>query len=248
MDDRGNGAKVPRVAGPLEERIRDIPSPNRDERPQGRPIDTLVIHYTGMRSAEEAIQRLADPEAKVSAHYLIHEDGRILRMVPESDRAWHAGVSHWRGRGRLNDTSIGIELVNPGHEFGYRPFPQAQIDSLTLLCRDILKRHPIPARNVVGHADIAPTRKEDPGELFDWHALARAGVGLWPTRAMPALSAPEDRDNAALLLERIGYDVTDRTAAIVAFQRHFRPDRIDGRMDPETFGLLLALASEVTGP
>jgi N-acetylmuramoyl-L-alanine amidase len=248
MDQHGAGPHSPIIKGPLEKRIWDRPSPNRDERPQGHPIDTLVIHYTGMRSAEEAINRLRDPEAKVSAHYLIDEDGRILRMVPEIDRAWHAGVSRWRGRGRINDTSIGIELVNPGHEFGYRPFPSPQMDSLIQLCRDVLKRHPIPARNVVGHADIAPTRKEDPGELFDWHALARAGVGLWPTRALLALSAREDRENADRLLEHIGYDVTDRTAAVIAFQRHFRPDNIDGQVDMETMGLLLALASEVKGP
>jgi N-acetylmuramoyl-L-alanine amidase len=233
---------------PLDKRIHDHPSPNWDDRPDGRTIDTLVLHYTGMRTATDAIERMTDPEAKVSAHYLIHEDGLILRLVDEDKRAWHAGVSRWRGRGRVNDTSIGIELVNPGHEFGYRPFPKEQMDSLILLCRDILKRHPIPARNVVAHADIAPTRKEDPGELFNWHALARAGVGLWPTRVTPALSPQEDREHADLLLERIGYDITDKIAATIAFQRHFRPGNIDGAMDMETLGLLLALTTEIDGP
>ncbi|WP_413206168.1 N-acetylmuramoyl-L-alanine amidase [Rhodospirillum sp. A1_3_36] len=248
MDEYGAEPHSPIIKAPLEERIRNRPSPNRDERPQGQPIDTLVIHYTGMRSAGEALERLEDPEAKVSAHYLIDEDGQILRLVAESDRAWHAGVSYWRGRERINDTSIGIELVNPGHEFGYRPFPSPQMNSLIHLCRAILKRHPIPARNVVGHADIAPTRKEDPGELFDWHALARAGVGLWPTRPLLALSARKDQENADRLLEHIGYDVTDRTAAVVAFQRHFRPANIDGQVDMETMGLLMALTSEIKAP
>src|SRR5690606_33634808 len=133
-------------------------SPNFDERPEGASIDMLVLHYTGMRTPEEALHRLQDEQAKVSAHYFVKEDGEIIQLVPESKRAWHAGVSCWRGRESLNDTSIGIEVVNPGHEFGYRHFPAIQMLSVIELCQEILDRHSIPARNVVGHSDIAPER------------------------------------------------------------------------------------------
>ena len=158
-------------------------SPNCDERPDGVAIDMLVLHYTGMPSAEGALARLTDPTAKVSAHWLIEEDGAIISLVPEAMRAWHAGVSFWRGASGVNARSIGIELVNPGHEFGYRPFPERQMAALIELARDITTRHAIPARNVIGHADVAPRRKMDPGELFDWRRLARAEIGLWPEQA-----------------------------------------------------------------
>ena len=156
------------------------PSPNHDSRPPGAAIDMLVLHYTGMIDARAALDRLCDPAAKVSAHYLIDEDGAVHRLVAESRRAWHAGRAVWRGNGDVNGASIGIELVNPGHEFGYRPFPDPQMDALIALARAILARHPIPARNVVGHSDVAPARRADPGELFDWARLAAAGIGLWP--------------------------------------------------------------------
>ena len=161
--------------------VVDMPSPNRDERlGDAGPVDTLVLHYTGMVSAEAALARMTDARAKVSAHWCIGEDGTLWRLVPEEHRAWHAGRSEWRGRCSVNDFSIGIELVNPGHEHGYRPFPQAQMDALLDLARAIVARHPIDPRNVVAHADIAPTRRQDPGELFDWASLAQAGIGLWP--------------------------------------------------------------------
>jgi N-acetylmuramoyl-L-alanine amidase len=153
------------------------PSPNFDVRPG--PVDVLVLHYTGMQSAGAALERLCDPVAKVSSHYLVDEDGTAYRLVEEQNRAWHAGVSSWRGVARLNDASIGIEIVNPGHEFGYRAFPEAQMAAVLELCRGIIGRHKIPARNVVAHSDIAPDRKQDPGELFPWRWLAGEGVGLW---------------------------------------------------------------------
>ena len=214
-----------------------------------------------MRTGEEAIARLCNPEAKVSAHYVVEEDGRIFALVPEQKRAWHAGISHWRGRDGLNDVSIGIEIVNPGHEFGYRPFPKAQMKALATLCREILSRHPIPARNVVGHSDIAPDRKEDPGELFDWLLLADKGVGIfscglspkWQDDPLPELCAGQAGEAVASLQETLkefgyGIDVTgvfdDRTCHVVrAFQRHFRPKLILEIWDSEcaeTLSRLLA--------
>jgi N-acetylmuramoyl-L-alanine amidase len=211
------------------------PSPNHDARSQdgrgGAPIDMLVLHYTGMPSAEAALERLCDPAAKVSAHYTIDEDGTVYVHVPEDRRAWHAGLSYWAGARDINARSIGIELVNPGHDYGYRPFPEAQIAALIVLARDILKRHPIPAARVLGHSDVAPARKDDPGELFPWESLARDGVGLWPQK--------RGGDPGAEALSRFGYDPdTPRDKAITAFQRHFRPAKIDGIWDQECAGLL----------
>lgn len=198
----------------------------------------LVLHYTGMPSAEEALVRLCDPAAKVSAHYLIDEDGTVVALVDEARRAWHAGVAYWRGARDVNGRSIGIELVNPGYEFGYRPFPEAQMAALENLAKGILVRHPIPARNVVGHSDVAPTRKQDPGELFDWRRLAAAGIGLWPENVVPHTAS---QDAVAAMLAEYGYDVADVPAAIVAFQRRFRPERIDGVADADTVGRVAAL-------
>lgn len=213
-------------------------SPNFDQRAPGLSVDMLVIHYTGMETAEAALKRLCDPKAKVSAHYMIGEDGTVLALVDESKRAWHAGVASWRGEADVNGRSIGIELVNPGHEFGYRPFPEAQMAALEKLAKDILARHPIAPANVVGHADVAPARKRDPGELFDWRRLARAGVGLWVEDAPPIdVSTAE----AIRLLSAFGYDVDDPVLAVCAFQRHFRPRLFDGEVDGETGGLLTAL-------
>lgn len=211
--------------------IRDLASPNFDDRPAGQKIDMLVLHYTGMRDAKAALDRLVDPAAQVSAHYLIDEDGTVVRLVDESKRAWHAGVSTWRGESGVNARSIGIELVNPGHEFGYRPFNEAQMAALEQLARAILARHHISARNVVGHSDVAPTRKSDPGELFDWRRLATAGIGLWPTTM---IVEPTAENGVAEALADIGYDIADRRAAVIAFQRRFAPHRLDGVPDLET--------------
>lgn len=218
--------------------IIETPSPNFDAR--DLPISMIVLHYTGMQDAQSAIARLTDPEAKVSAHYLVAEDGTILRMVAEDKRAWHAGRSHWRGTTNVNGASVGIEIVNPGHEWGYRPFPDAQIASVIPLVAEIKARYGITRGNVVGHSDVAPTRRQDPGELFPWHSLARLRLALpRPTRN---LVDPGWTDGGFMLaLERFGYDVTDRNAAVVAFQRRFRPELIDGAIDMECRCILLAL-------
>jgi len=217
----------------------DRPSPNHG--PRAGAIDMLVLHYTGMRSVEEALERLCSPTAAVSAHYLVGEDGMVWRLVDEDRRAWHAGVSSWRGQRDVNGASIGIELANPGHEFGYRAFPETQMAALEALARGILARHAIPARNVVGHSDVAPARKQDPGELFDWPRLARAGIGLWPAASFPSAPTP---DEAARLLAAIGY-ATDAAAEAVlaAFQRHFRPAFCDGVLDDETGRRIAAVAA-----
>jgi len=213
------------------------PSPNFDDRPNTTPIDMLVLHYTGMQTPEAALDRLCDAAAKVSAHYLIDEEGTVYALVEEDRRAWHAGVSFWRGATDINARSIGIELVNPGHEFGYREFPPPQMAALKELAVKILDRHPIPARNVVGHADVAPARKTDPGELFDWAGLAAAGIGLWPDGDV----SDGDPAEVSAMLSDYGYDVTDAVAAITAFQRHFHPESLDGSADAETAGRLRAL-------
>jgi N-acetylmuramoyl-L-alanine amidase len=218
--------------------IIETPSPNFDERTS--PVSILVLHYTGMPDAAGAIARLSDPEAKVSCHYLIAEDGQIVRMVAEDKRAWHAGKSHWRGLDNLNSASIGIEIVNPGHEFGYRPFPEAQIDALIPLISDIIARHGITRGNVVGHSDIAPARKQDPGELFPWYRLAKLRLAL--PRPTKNLMDPHWSDAGFLLaLNRFGYDIADPLAATVAFQRRFRPELLDGTIDGECRAILLAL-------
>src|SRR4051812_17464391 len=173
----------------------------------------LVLHYTGMPTAVAALARLCDPAARVSAHYLIDEDGCILGLVPDHRRAWHAGVSWWQGRGNLNDVSIGIELVNPGHEWGYRPFPEAQMAALVALCRNLVGRWRIPATRVVAHSDVAPSRKQDRGELFAWPRLARAGMGLWPASA--AREVP-DEDKARCLLAVIGYPLEPQGVTLAA--------------------------------
>ena len=214
------------------------PSPNFDER--ACPVSMIVLHYTGMTSAAAALERLCDSAAKVSAHYLVDEDGAVHQLVAEGKRAWHAGRSHWRGVTDINSASIGIEIVNPGHEFGYRPFPEAQIEALIPLVADIKDRHAITRGNVVGHSDIAPARKQDPGELFPWGKLARLRLAL--PRPTKNLLDPGWSDAGFLLaLERFGYDVTDPLAATVAFQRRFRPELIDGTVDAECRMLLLAL-------
>lgn len=217
---------------------REEPSPNFNER--RRPVSMVVLHYTGMRTGQEALERLCDPAAEVSAHYLIDEDGTVFRLVDEGRRAWHAGRSCWRGEDDVNSASIGIELVNPGHEWGYRPFPRAQMDALLPLLGSIVTRYDIPRANVVGHSDVAPARKEDPGELFDWDLLARHHLAL--PRPDVALGDPFPNEGAFYLaLERFGYDVSDGPAALRAFQRRWRPERIDGTLDLQSGALLFAL-------
>lgn len=218
-------------------------SPNHEPRRGGARPDMIVLHYTDMASARDALARLCDPLAKVSAHYLIDEDGTLYRLVAEDRRAFHAGVSYWGGERDINSRSIGIELQNPGHTLGYRAFPPAQIDALIGLIGDVRARNAVPDAHILGHSDVAPDRKRDPGELFPWARLARAGIGLWPE---PAPAAP---DALAGLLSEVGYDpAAERRVA--AFQRRFRPDRVDNRPDGETAalaaGYLRALAREAT--
>ncbi len=216
----------------------DTPSPNFDVRTL--PVTMIVLHYTGMQDAAEAIHRLTDPEAKVSSHYLVAEDGQVMHLVDEANRAWHAGRSRWREIDDVNSASVGIEIVNPGHEFGYRPFPEAQIEALIPLVADIKDRHAITRGNIVGHSDIAPTRKQDPGELFPWNRLAKLRLAL--PRPTKNLIDPNWTDSGFLLaLERFGYDVSDPFAATVAFQRRFRPELLDGTIDGECRAILLAL-------
>jgi N-acetylmuramoyl-L-alanine amidase len=224
------------------------PSPNRGERRNGARADILVLHYTGMTSAEEALLRLCSPESEVSAHYLIIEDGQVVQLVPEARRAWHAGVSVWAGETDINSCSIGMEIANPGHDFDYPDFPERQIAAVIALSRDILARHPVPADRVVAHSDIAPLRKQDPGEKFPWQRLHEAGVGLWvepmPLEPGPALTLGDTGPAVAQLQEALaayGYGI-DRSGqydaltrdVIVAFQRHFRPALVDGIADVST--------------
>lgn len=230
----------------------DAPSPNFDARTA--PPDMLVLHYTGMQSGEAALARLRDPEAKVSAHYLVEEDGRVFTLVAEARRAWHAGVSFWAGETNINAVSIGVEIVNPGHEFGYRPFPDAQVEAVIALLSDVRSRWDIPDSRILGHSDVAPARKEDPGELFPWRRLAEAGHGVW-VEANPA-PGPElrvgDGGPGVLALQgalrRIGYDAKPTgtfeeadAVLITAFQRHWRSERVDGVADGETRARLVAV-------
>ncbi|WP_264585947.1 N-acetylmuramoyl-L-alanine amidase [Sphingobium sp. B7D2B] len=216
----------------------ETPSPNFDDRTL--PVSILVLHYTGMPDAQSAINWMANPDSKVSAHYVVTEEGKVVRMVDETKRAWHAGRAWWRGITDVNSASIGIEIVNPGHEWGYRPFPQAQIDALIPLVHDIMQRRRITRGNVVGHSDVAPARKQDPGELFPWSKLSRLRLALpRPTRN---LMDPLWSDGAFMLaLERFGYDIAEPEAAVTAFQRRFRPELIDGVIDGECRAILLAL-------
>jgi N-acetylmuramoyl-L-alanine amidase len=208
----------------------------------------LVLHYTGMESAEAALDWLTREESKVSCHYLVDEAGRITQMVRESERAWHAGQSLWAGETDLNSCSIGIEIHNPGHDFDYPDFPDAQIEAVVALCRDILSRHPIPPGRIVAHSDIAPVRKRDPGEKFAWDALAQAGVGLYVQPAAagadqglslgdegkPVLELQQDLAAFGYGVELTGTYGKGMESVVQAFQRHFRPERIDGVADVST--------------
>lgn len=237
------------MSGPA---VRDLPSPNQDDRPADTPIDMLMLHYTGMKTAREAVDRLRDPDARVSSHYVVDEDGAVLRLVQERRRAWHAGVSYWRGHEELNARSIGIEIVNPGHEWGYRDFPVLQLAAVCDLCLSILSRYSIPPCNIVAHSDVAPDRKQDPGEKFDWEELARNGVGFWPF-AVPDLGTAETPDTVVPEVRRalasIGYRVApdgpmhaSLSTTVCAFQRHWRPEAVTGRIDVGTLARLRAVA------
>lgn len=230
----------------------ETPSPNFDART--KVPDMLVLHYTGMETGAAALARLTAPEAKVSSHYLVEEDGRIFRLVPEERRAWHAGVSFWKGEEGVNHASIGIEIVNPGHEFGYRPFPSAQIDAVIALVADIRSRWQIDDNRILGHSDVAPARKQDPGELFPWKRLAEAGHGIWaeaePAPGDPLVEGAEGVGVFALQagLTRLGYDCApsgrfdQATREIVsAFQRHWVQSRWDGVADGLTRATLMAV-------
>ncbi len=217
-------------------RLRERASPNHDER--NGPVSFLILHYTGMKTAGAALDRLCDKEAEVSSHYLVEENGTVWQLVDESRRAWHAGPSFWRGETALNARSIGIEIVNPGHEHGYVPFPDVQMQAVVELCRGILARHPIAARDVLAHSDIAPDRKEDPGELFDWQRLAAQGIGVWPREECQ----PVDPQSVRGTLAAIGYRTDLALPTLLrAFQRHWRQEAVTGEADAQTRARLAAV-------
>lgn len=235
-----------------------VTSPNVESR-GGQAVDMLVMHYTDMGSVEAAVARMCDPEAKVSAHYVVSESGEIIPLVDEAMRAWHAGESHWRGHSNINARSIGIEIANPGHSNGYVPFPEVQMAAVLKLSLDICARHTIPPRNVVGHSDVAFLRKIDPGELFDWPFLAQHGVGIFPFEARPLTGSELKRGDTGLPVTRLqtalsnwGYGLkldgdygTKTEQCVRAFQRHYRPQNLDGVWDNECAGLLATLLGMV---
>lgn len=231
------------------------PSPNHGERRGVAGPDMIVLHYTGMESGQGAEDWLCDPQSGVSSHYLVHEDGEVVQMVAEAARAWHAGKSFWQGETDINSRSVGIEIVNPGHVLGYRAFPDAQIDAVIALCRDVAVRHAVAPARVLAHSDVAPGRKIDPGEKFPWTKLHAAGIGHLVTPA-PETDGPVlgPGDNGPLVrqmrrdLANYGYSIEiadlfdEWTETVVsAFQRHFRPARVDGRADPATVETLVRL-------
>lgn len=237
--------------------MRNIPSPNYNDRPDKAAITMLVLHYTGMPTAQAALDRMCNPKAEVSAHYMVDEDGSVIQLVEERHRAWHAGVSAWRGQTNINDISVGVEIVNPGHEFGYRAFPKKQMEAVAALSSEIIARHGIRRGNIVGHSDIAPMRKEDPGELFDWEWLAQQGIGFWPNVEdiedeiyLSPSETGEDVMNLQQALHAYGYGLTidgqygeETKAVVTAFQRRFHPELLDGVWGSilhEKLGLLLS--------
>jgi N-acetylmuramoyl-L-alanine amidase len=241
-----------------------VPSPNHDQRKLGRTPDMIVLHYTGMPTGEAALARLCSSDSKVSAHYVVFEDGRIVQCVPEELRAWHAGVSSWAGETDINLCSIGIEVVNPGHEFGYSNFPLRQTAAVISLCKSIItRRGPISSVRILGHSDVAPARKQDPGEKFPWDLLSESGVGHWvrpaPLNLDGASIKPGERSELVTRLQRAlrgyGYGIEetgsydDATQQVVtAFQRHFRPARVDGLADASTMLTLRALLETRSAP
>jgi N-acetylmuramoyl-L-alanine amidase len=234
---------------------RVLPSPNHGERRGYARPDCLILHYTGMPTAEGALDLLRSPASEVSSHYLIDEQGGVVQLVPEARRAWHAGVGVWKGERDLNSASIGIEIANPGHDGGLPPFPEPQIAATIALCRDIASRYALRPERILAHSDIAPARKRDPGERFPWDELARAGIGHWvepapidgPARFAHGEEGPHIRGwQAMLALYGYGVEMTgvyDHPTRIVvaAFQRHFRPQKVDGETDASTIATLRAL-------
>lgn len=219
--------------------MKQIPSPNFEERKPGIPLCLVVMHFTGMETAEAAITRMCDPATKVSAHYTIMENGDIVQLVDESKRAFHAGQSYWRGITDVNSASIGIELINPGHDHGYRPFPAAQIKAAMSLAQDIVTRHGMdPRMALVGHSDVAPVRRKDPGELFPWKEFADAGMGFWPA---PRDYSPATDAEILKLFHEIGYETVQPYHTVLAFQRHYYPENLTGVADNETVARARAL-------
>jgi N-acetylmuramoyl-L-alanine amidase len=241
-----------------------MPSPNYDERKQGRVPDLILLHYTGMQTGEAALQRLCSPDSNVSAHYVVFENGRIVQCVPEGFRAWHAGVSFWAGETDINSSSIGIEIVNPGHEFGYPNFPLRQTAAVISICRSIItRRGPISADRILGHSDVAPARKQDPGEKFPWDLLSESGIGHWvrpaPLNIAGPTIGPGDSGDQVTRLQRVlrgyGYGIEETgsydeatRSVVIAFQRHFRPARVDGVADASTILTLRALLETRPAP
>ncbi len=237
------------------------PSPNIEPRKHGLAPDLVLLHYTGMTSAESAIDWLSRPESKVSAHYVVDEAGAVTQLVAEAHRAWHAGLSSWRGETDINSLSIGIEIQNPGHELGYHDFPEAQVAAVESLVRDIARRHRIRPERVLAHSDVAPARKIDPGEKFPWARLARAGIGHWvePVAAgrVGVAAGTSDGDVALMqgLLREYGYGCADHgrldeatVKVVAAFQRHFRPERVDGLVDASSIATLERLIAALPRP
>jgi len=235
------------------------PSPNQGERSSGQRPDMIVLHYTGMPDATAALDLLCTPGSEVSAHYFVFEDGRIIQLVQESRRAWHAGTAFWAGETEINSCSIGIEIANPGHEHGYPDFPKRQVAAVTALCRSILTRNTVPPMRVLAHSDIAPARKQDPGEKFPWRTLYDSGVGHWvkpaPITEGDVLLALGDRGDAVAAMQgelsKYGYGVavhgtydSATHGVVAAFQRHFRPARVDGVSDESTRATLRELLAQ----
>jgi N-acetylmuramoyl-L-alanine amidase len=241
-----------RLASDSPVAARVFPSPNHGERREGRRPDILILHYTGMPDSSEALQWLCNPVAQVSSHYFVFEDGHVLQLVPEARRAWHAGVSSWDGESDINSRSIGIEIANPGHPGGLPAFPDPQIEAVIALSRDIITRWRIPAQRVLAHSDVAPGRKQDPGEAFPWRRLFEAGIGHWvapaPIRDGRFFSRgdqgmPVEALQAMLAMYGYGLRITgnfdgDTERVVAAFQRHFRPERVDGVADASTITTL----------
>src|SRR6476646_5276693 len=236
-----------------------IPSPNHGDRNKGRQPDMILLHYTGMPDVEGALARLCTAGTEVSSHYVVLEDGRIVQSVPEAKRAWHAGVASWAGEEDINSCSIGIEIINRGHDWGYPDFPLRQIAAVIALCRGIMLRHQLPAHRVLAHSDVAPSRKKDPGEKFPWHSLANSGVGHWVQPApivrgetLKLGSISDDVANMQTAFARYGYGIPTHgkfdgatLEVVAAFQRHFRPARVDGIADRSTISTLHALLASL---
>jgi N-acetylmuramoyl-L-alanine amidase len=258
---RPNVIEMSRATFPAESSVvaEVCPSPNHGERVGNKRPDMIILHYTGMPDARGALERLCSPGSEVSAHYFVFEDGKIAQLVPENRRAWHAGVSFWAGETDINSRSIGIEIVNPGHDYGYPDFPKRQIAAVTALCRGIQTRNTIAPARVLAHSDVAPSRKQDPGEKFPWSILWDSGVGHWVNPAKivdggPVLALGDRGDAVTAMQEtfsKYGYGITANGTydsathdVVKAFQRHFRPERVDGIADGSTRATLLELLAQ----